>query len=84
VEQEPSPQVEVEVEVEEEEEEEEEEVEVEVEEVEVAAEGYLQERHLQAEPHPSTESWEETHQQNSTETERRAKLFYLHSPFIGE
>jgi len=49
--------VEVEVEaVEEAEVEAEEEVEVEVEAEAVAAEGYLQERHLQAEPHPSTES----------------------------
>jgi len=32
------------------------EAEVEEEEEVVAAEGYLQERHLQAEPHPSTES----------------------------
>ncbi len=60
------------------------EAEVEEEVEEVAAEGYLQERHLQAEPHPSMESWEEIHQQNSTEIERKAELFYLHSPFIGE
>ncbi len=40
---------------------------------EVVAEGYLQERHLQVEPHLFTESWEEIHQPNSMETERKAK-----------
>jgi len=64
----------VEAEVEEEEEEEE----------AVAAEGYLQEHHLQVEPHPFTESWEEILQPNSTEIGRKATLFSLHSPFIGE
>jgi len=65
-----------EVEAEEEEEEEEEEV--------VAAEGYLQERHLQAEPHPFKESWEEIHQPNSMGTERKAKPFCSHSPYTEE
>ncbi len=67
--------------------EEEEAVEEEVEEAEeeaVVAEGYLQEHHLQVEPHPSMESWEEIHQQNSMEIKRKAVLFYLHSPYIGE
>ncbi len=64
---------------------EEEEAEAEVEEEEaVAAEGYLQERYLQAEPHPSTESWEETHQQNSMGIKRKAVPFYLHSPSTEE
>ncbi len=57
---------------------------VEEEEAEVAAEGYLQERHLQAEPHLSTGSWEETHQPNSTETEKRVELSCLLSPCIEE
>ena len=69
---------EAEVEVEAEAEEEEEEV------VVVVAEGYLQECHLQAEPHLFTESWEEIHQPNSTETERKAKPFYLRSPYTEE
>ena len=74
------PEVEVEVEAEEEEE-----VEAEEEETEaVAAEGYLQERHLQAEPHPFTENWEEIPQPNSTEIGRKVALFSSHSPFIGE
>jgi len=59
-------------------------VEVEEEAEAVAAEGYLQERHLQAEPHPFMESWEEIHQLNSTEIGRRAVPFSSHSPFIGE
>ncbi len=63
---------EVEVEAEAEEEEEEE---------EVAAEGYLQERHLQAEPHLFTESWEEIRQPNSMETEKRAEPSYSLSPY---
>ena len=67
----PFPQVEVEAEVE---------AEAEVEEEEVAVEGYLQERHLQAEPHPFMESWEEIHQPNSMETKRKVELFYLHLP----
>ena len=73
----PFPQVEAEVEVE---------VEAEAEEVEVegAAEGYLQECHLQAEPHRFMESWEETHQPNSMEIERKAKPFYLHLPCTEE
>ncbi len=57
--------------------------EVEEEEV-VAAEGYLQERHLQVEPHPFMESWEEIPQLNSMEIGRKVVLFSLHSPFIGE
>jgi len=67
-----------------------EEVEEEVEEVEeeeevvVAAEGHLQEHHLQAEPHPFMESWEEIPQPNSTEIGRKVVLFSSHSPFIGE
>jgi len=65
--------------VEEAEEEAEEEVEEEEEEEAVAAEG-----HLQAEPHPSTESWEEIPQPNSTEIGRKVALFSSHSPFIGE
>ena len=69
----PSPQVEVEAEVEVEEVEVEAEVEEEEEE-EVVAEGYLQERHLQAEPHLFMESWEEIHQPNSMEIERKAEL----------
>jgi len=52
-------------------------------EVEVA-EGYLQERHLQVELHHSMESWEEIHQPNSTETEKRAEPFYLHLPYTEE
>ncbi len=64
----------------------EEEVEVEVEveaeaEEEVAAEGYLQEHHLQAEPHLFTESWEEIHQPNSMETEKRAEHSCSLSPY---
>ncbi len=59
------------------------EVEEEVEE-EVAVEGYLQEHHLQVELHLSTESWEETHQLNSMETERKVELFYLRLPYTGE
>jgi len=66
--------VEVEVEVEAE-------AEVEVEEEAVEAEGYQQERHLQAEPHRFTESWEEIHQLNSMETEKRAKPFCSLSPY---
>jgi len=58
--------------------------EVEVEEVEGAAEGYLQERHLQAELRPFTESWEEIPWPNLMETERKVVLFSLHSPYIGE
>jgi len=77
----PSPQVEEAVEVEEV-------VEVEAEgeeeEEEVAVEGYLQERHLQVELHPFTESWEEIHQLNSMETKRKAELFYLHLPYTEE
>jgi len=73
-----------EVEVEEAEVEEEEEVEAEEEAEAVAAEGYLQERHLQAEPHPFMESWAEIHQLNLTEIGRKAVLFSSHSPFIGE
>jgi len=73
--------VEVEVEVEEE-------VEVEVEAEEeaeaVAAEGYLQERHLQVEPHPSRESSVEIHRLNSTEIERKAKLSCSLSRYIEE
>jgi len=72
------------VEVVEEEEAVEEEAEEEAEEEVVAVEGYLQERHLQAELHPSMESWEEIHQQNSMEIERKAMLFCSHSPYIGE
>ena len=65
--------------------EEEAEVEEEEEEAEaVVAEGYLQERHLQVEPHPFMESWEEIPQPNSTETGRKVALFSSHSPFIGE
>ena len=61
------------------------EVEAEEEEAEeVVAEGYLQERHLQAEPHPFMESWVEIHQLNSTEIGRKAVPFSSHSPFIGE
>jgi len=45
----------------------------EVEEVVVVVEG-----HLQVEPHPSTESWEEIHQPNSMETKRKVNLFCLH------
>jgi len=63
----------VEVEVEEEEEEE-----------EVAVEGYLQECHLQAEPHLFMESWEEIHQPNLMETERRAEPFYSRLPYTEE
>jgi len=58
--------------------------EVEEEEEVVAAEGYLQERHLQAEPHPSTASSVEIHRLNSTEIERKAELFSLHLPSIEE
>ncbi len=50
----------------------------------VAAEGYLQEHHLQAEPHPFMESWEEIHQLNLMGTERRAELFYSRLPCIEE
>jgi len=75
--------VEVEVEaVEEAEVEAEEEVEEEAE--AVAAEGYLQERHLQAEPHPFTESSVEIHRPNSTETGRKVVLFSSHSLSIKE
>jgi len=77
----------VEVEEAEEEVEAEAEAEVEAEEEEaeeVVAEGYLQERHLQAEPHPFMESWVEIHQLNSTEIGRKAVPFSSHSPFIGE
>jgi len=74
----------VEEEAEEEAEEEVEGEEVEEEEEAVAAEGYLQERHLQAEPYPFTESWEEIPRLNSTETGRKVALFSSHSPFIGE
>jgi len=70
--------VEVEAEVEAEAEVEEEEV------VEVVVEGYLQECHLQAELHLFMESWEEIHQPNSMETERKAEPFYLHLPYTGE
>ncbi len=63
---------EAEAEVEEEEEEEE------------AAEGYLQEHHQQAELHLSMGSWEETHQPNSMETEKKAKPFYSRSPYTEE
>jgi len=60
--------------------EEEAEVEEEEEEAEaVAAEGYLQERHLQAELHPFMENWEEIPQPNSTETGRKVALFSSHS-----
>jgi len=69
--------VEVEVEAEAEEEVEAEEEE----EVAVVAEGTLQERHLQAEPHRFTESWEEIHQQNLMEIERRAEPSYSPSPY---
>ena len=48
----------------------------------VVVEGYQQERHLQVEPHPSMESWEEIHQQNSMGTERKVELFSLHLPSI--
>ena len=65
-------------------EEEEEAVEAEEEEEEVAVEGYLQERHLQAEPHPSMESWEDIHQPNSMETEKKAEPFYLRLPYTEE
>jgi len=71
------------VEVEEVEEVEEEVEEVEEEEEAVAVEGYLQERHLQAEPHPFMESWEEIPQPNSTEIGRKVELFSSHLPFIG-
>ncbi len=74
----------MEVEAEEEEEEEEEVVEVVVVVVVVAAEGYLQECHLQAEPHPFKESWEEIHQPNLMGTERKAEPFCLHSPYTEE
>jgi len=67
----PFPQVEVEAEVE---------AEAEVEVEEVAAEGYLQEHHLQVELHPFMESWEEIHQPNSMETKGKVKLFYLRLP----
>jgi len=61
------------------------EVEVEAEEEEVVvAEGYLQERHLQAEPHLFTESWEEIHQLNLMEIKRKAELFYSHLPYTEE
>jgi len=50
----------------------------------VAVEGYLQERHLQAELHLSTESWEEIHQPNSMETKRKVELFYSRLPYTGE
>ncbi len=60
------------------------EVEAEEEEEEVAAEGYLQERHLQAELHLSMGSWEEIHQPNSTETEKKAEPFYSCSPYTEE
>jgi len=49
-----------------------------------AAEGYQQERHLLAEPHPFMESWEEIPQPNSTEIGRKAVLFSSHSLFIEE
>jgi len=76
-----SPPAEVEVEAEEEGAE----VEAEEEEAEeVAAEGHLQERHLQAELHPSWESWEETHQLNSMETERKVEPFYSRLPYTEE
>ena len=59
--------------------------EVEEEEAEAeAAEGYQQERHLLAEPHPFMESWEETPRLNSTEIGRKAVLFSSHSLFIEE
>ncbi len=78
--------VEVEVEVEEEAEVEAEVEEVEVEEAEeeVVAEGYLQERHLQAEPPLFMESWEEIPRPNSMEIGRKVVLSSLHSPCIGE
>ena len=59
---------------------------VEVEEVEEAmvAEGYLQECHLQAEPHPSMESLEEILQPNLMEIMRKAKPFCLHLHSIEE
>ena len=63
------------------------EVEVGVEEevvVVVAEEGYLQERHLQVEPHLFKESWVEIHQPNSMETKKKAKPFYLRLPYIEE
>ena len=62
------------------------EVEAEVEEAEeeVVAEGYLQERHLQAEPHPFMESSVEIHWPNSTEIGRKVVLFSSHSPSIEE
>ena len=65
-------------------EEEEEAVEAEEEEEEVAVEGYLQERHLQVEPHPSRESSVEIHRLNSTEIERKAKLSCSLSRYIEE
>jgi len=54
------------------------------EEEEEAAEGYRQERHLSAESPPFMESSEETPQQNSTETGRKAVLFSSHSLSIEE
>jgi len=64
-------------------------VEEEVEEVEeaeeeVVAEGYLQERHRQAEPPLFMESWEETPRPNSMEIGRKVVLFSSHSPYTGE
>jgi len=62
------------------------EVEAEVEEAEeeVVAEGYLQERHLQAEPPLFMESWEEIPRLNSTEIGRKVVPFSSHLPCIGE
>jgi len=60
-----------------------EEVEEEEEEAE-AAEGYQQERHLLAEPHPFMESWEEIPQPNLTEIGRKAVPFSSHSLFTEE
>jgi len=48
------------------------------------AEGYLQERHLQAEPPLFMESWEEIPRLNSTEIGRKAVLSSSHLPCIGE
>jgi len=50
----------------------------------VAAEGYLRERHLQAEPHPFMENSVEIHRPNSTEIGRKVVLFSSHSPSIEE
>jgi len=60
-----------------------EEVEEEEAEAEVA-EGYQQECHLLAEPHPFMESWEEIPQPNSMEIGRKVVLFSSHSLFIEE